>query len=99
MSLKLDINNFIKTYQDQRNINYDIYKQNYINDIDKIGNILNGNVVSLFNNKEIHYNSTTNKCECDKIGYDECNNTSSFKTDNRLNLCWKHSYLYSQLLS
>ena len=99
MNLKLDINNFINKYQDLRNINYDIYKENSIDEIDKIGNIFKGNVVCLFDNKEINFNSTTVECECHKIGYDKCNNTSSFKTNDRINLCWKHSYLYSQILS
>ena len=99
MSLIIEINNFINTNQDQRKFNLDKYRQNMIKEIDMIGNIFKGEVVSLFNHNEINFCSTLDQCQCDKLGFEACQNTSSFKTDDRINLCWKHSYLLSQVLS
>ena len=99
MSLIKEINNFINTYQDQRKFNLDIYRQNMIKEIDIIGNIYKGEVVSLFNHNEINFFSTSDQCQCYKLDFEACQNTSSFKTNDRINLCWKHSYLYTQILS
>ena len=99
MSLIEEINSFINTHQDQRTFNSDIYKQNMIGKIDMVGNIFTGEVVSLFNHNEMNFFSTSDQCQCHQLGFESCNNTSSFKTNDRINLCWKHSYLYSQVLS
>ena len=96
MNLESTIDNFISKCLNQRKFNLEKYKKNKINEINIIGNILEGKVIGLFNENNLYCCSSQNKCQSDKIGYNLCENTSSFKTGDRINLCWKHSYLYTQ---
>lgn len=96
MNLKIKIDNFITQHLNQRNYDYDKFKKTQINQINLMENILKGKVIELKDNKELYCFSSQNKCQSEKLGFDVCCNTTSFKTNNRINLCWKHSYLYSQ---
>lgn len=99
MSLIQNINKFLNNCDIDRKVDLDIYKHNRQDDIDAIGKMFRDQVISLTPNRNLDFNTSNKLCQAEKIGYTNCNNTSSFIVNNNNTcLCWKHSYLFSQEL-
>ena len=99
MSLIENINKFLKNCEFDRKVDLNIYKYSRQYDIDTIGKIFGDKVINLTHNRNLDFNTSNKLCQAEKIGYTNCNNTSSFiVSNNNTCLCWKHSYLFSQEL-
>ena len=97
MSLIEDINTFLDKCDIERRVDLNNYKYSRLDEIDFIGKMFGDQVISLTHNRDLDFNTSNKLCQAKKIGYTNCDNTSSF-INNDVCLCWKHSYLFSQEL-
>jgi hypothetical protein len=99
MNLLENINEFLNNCEIERKIDLNNYKYSRNDDIDTIGKIFSDQVISLPQKRNLDFDTSNKLCQAEKIGYTNCNNTSSFSINNNNTcLCWKHSYLFSQEL-